>query len=150
MSSFRNLLGIVLAIIAFIAYSSYFVVDERQKALVLRFGEINRTVEQPGLYFKVPFADTVTYIEDRMLIWENNDRPVQDIASQVYIVNAITLARISDPRLFRETLGADLVQAEARVAARLDSALRQPHVRLSTQIPRMLCDERWRGRCFGL
>ena len=131
MSSFRNLLGIVLAIIAFIAYSSYFVVDERQKALVLRFGEINRTVEQPGLYFKVPFADTVTYIEDRMLIWENNDRPVQDIASQVYIVNAITLARISDPRLFRETLGADLVQAEARVAARLDSALRQTYGRRS-------------------
>jgi membrane protease subunit HflC len=107
------------------------VVDERQKALVLRFGEINRSVEKPGLYFKVPFADTVTYIEDRMVIWENNDRPVQDIASQVYIVNAITLARISDPRLFRETLGADLVQAEARVAARLDSALRQTYGRRS-------------------
>ena len=131
MNSIRNVLGIVVAIVAFIAYSSYFVVDERQKALVLRFGEINRTVEQPGLYFKVPFADTVTYIEDRMLIWENNDRPVQDIASQVYIVNAITLARISDPRLFRETLGADLVQAEARVAARLDSALRQTYGRRS-------------------
>ena len=131
MSSFKNILGIVAAFIAFIAYSSYFVVDERQKALVLRFGEINRTVENPGLYFKVPFADTVTLIEDRILIWENNDRPVQDIASQVYIVDAITLARISDTRLFRETLGADLVQAEARVAARLDSALRQTYGRRS-------------------
>ena len=57
MNSFKNILGIVAAIVAFIAYSSYFVVDERQKALVLRFGEINRTVEEPGLYFKVPFAD---------------------------------------------------------------------------------------------
>jgi membrane protease subunit HflC len=131
MSSFKNILGIVALFIAFIAYSSYFVVDERQKALVLRFGEINRTVENPGLYFKVPFADTVTLIEDRILIWENNDRPVQDIASQVYIVDAITLARISDTRLFRETLGADLVQAEARVAARLDSALRQTYGRRS-------------------
>ena len=62
MSSFKNILGIVVALIAFIAYSSYFVVDERQKALVLRFGEINRSVEDPGLYFKVPFADTVTQI----------------------------------------------------------------------------------------
>ena len=58
MSSFKNILGIVVALVAFIAYSSYFVVDERQKALVLRFGEINRSVEKPGLYFKVPFADT--------------------------------------------------------------------------------------------
>jgi modulator of FtsH protease HflC len=131
MNSFRNVLGIVAAIIAFIAYSSYFVVDEREKALVLRFGEINRTVEEPGLYFKLPFADSVTFIEDRIFIWENNDRPVQDIASQVYIVDAITLARISNTRLFRETLGADLVQAELRVAARLDSALRQTYGRRS-------------------
>ena len=131
MSSIRNLLGIVAAVILVIAYSSYFVVDERQKALVLRFGEINRTVDEPGLYFKLPFADSVTLIEDRILIWENNDRPVQDVASQVYIVDAITLARISDTRLFRETLGADLVQAEARVAARLDSALRQTYGRRS-------------------
>ena len=48
MSSFKNILGIVVAFVAFIAYSSYFVVDERQKALVLRFGEINRTVEDPA------------------------------------------------------------------------------------------------------
>ena len=131
MSSIRNILGIVAAFLLFIAYSSYFVVDERQKALVLRFVEINRTVEEPGLYFKLPFADSVTLIEDRILIWENNDRPVQDVASQVYIVDAITLARISNTRLFRETLGADLVQAEARVAARLDSALRQTYGRRS-------------------
>ena len=112
-------------------YLSYFVVDEKHKALVLRFGDINRVVEKPGLYFKVPFADTVTMIEDRIIIWENNDRPVQDVASQVYIVDAITLARIKDARLFRETLGADLLQAEARVAARLDAALRQTYGRRS-------------------
>jgi modulator of FtsH protease HflC len=129
--NFKSILGIVAAILVFIAYSSYFVVDERQKALVLRFGEINRMVADPGLYFKVPFADTVTYVEDRIFIWENNDRPVQDIASQVYIVDAITLARIVDTRKFRETLGADLGQAETRIAARLDAALRQTYGRRS-------------------
>ncbi len=129
--NFKSILGIFAAIIAFIAYSSYFVVDERQKALVLRFGEINRMVADPGLYFKVPFADTVTNVEDRIIIWENNDRPVQDIASQVYIVDAITLARIVDTRKFRETLGADLGQAETRIAARLDAALRQTYGRRS-------------------
>ena len=131
MSIFRNVFGFILAGILFLAYSSYFVVTERQKALVSRFGEINRTVDNPGLYFKVPFADTVTYVEDRIFIWENNDRPVQDKASQVYIVDAITLARISDTKKFRETLGADLNQAEARIASRLDSALRQTYGRRS-------------------
>ncbi|RPH68052.1 MAG: protease modulator HflC, partial [Hyphomicrobiales bacterium] len=131
MSTTKTILAIIAAAIAIILYMSYFVVDERQKALVLRFGEINRIVEKPGLYFKLPIADTVTPIDDRIIIWENNDRPVQDVASQVYIVDAITLARIKDARLFRETLGADLMQAEARVAARLDAALRQTYGRRS-------------------
>ncbi len=127
----KPILGFIAAAAAVLLYMSYFVVDEKHKALVLRFGEINRVVEQPGLYFKVPFADTVTFIEDRIVIWENNDRPVQDVASQVYIVDAITLARIQDARLFRETLGADMKQAEDRVAARLDAALRQTYGRRS-------------------
>lgn len=127
----KTILGIAAAAIAVIFYMSYFVVTEREKALVLRFGDINRIVEEPGLYFKLPIADTVTMIEDRIIIWENNDRPVQDMNSQVYIVDAITLARIKNARLFRETLGADLMQAEARVAARLDASLRQTYGRRS-------------------
>jgi membrane protease subunit HflC len=131
MTPTKTILAIVAAAILIVLYMSYFVVDERKKALVLRFGEINRIVEKPGLYFKLPIADTVTLIDDRIIIWENNDRPVQDVASQVYIVDAITLARIKDARLFRETLGADMMQAEARVAARLDAALRQTYGRRS-------------------
>ena len=127
----KTVLAAVAIIAAVIFYMSYFVVDQTHKALVLRFGDINRVVEEPGLYFKVPFADTVTLIDNRIMIWENNGRPVQDVASQVYIVDAITLARIKDARLFRETLGADMLQAEARVAARLDAALRQTYGRRS-------------------
>jgi membrane protease subunit HflC len=131
MTAIRNIVGAILAVVLFVAYLSYFVVDERQKALVMRFGDINRIVEEPGLYFKMPFADTVTRIDDRIIIWENNDRPVQDKESQVYIVDAITLARIDNARLFRETLGADLDQAETRIGALLDSALRQTYGRRS-------------------
>ena len=131
MAAIRNIIGFALAAILFVAYLTYFVVDERQKVIVQRLGEISRIVEKPGLYFKMPFVETVTSIEDRIIIWENNDRPVQDKASQVYIVDAITLARISDARLFRETLGADLGQAETRVGALLDAALRQTYGRRS-------------------
>ncbi len=131
MAIFRNILGVLIAAVLFVMYLSYFIVNEKQKALVLRFGDINRIVEEPGLYFKLPIADTVTMIEDRIIVWEMNNRPVQDVASQVYIVDAITLARIKDARLFRETLGADLDQAELRVAARLDAALRQTYGRRS-------------------
>jgi modulator of FtsH protease HflC len=131
MSIFRNALGLIVGAILVVGYLSYFIVNEKQKAIVQRLGQISRVVEKPGLYFKLPIADTVTMLDDRILVWENNDRQVQDIASQVYIVDAVTLARIKDARLFRETLGADLGQAELRVAARLDAALRQTYGRRS-------------------
>jgi modulator of FtsH protease HflC len=131
MAIFRNVLALAVAVLLFVLYLSYFIVNEKQKALVLRFGDINRIVEEPGLYFKLPFADTVTTVEDRIMVWEMNDRPVQDVKSQVYTVDAITLVRIKDSRKFRETLGADIDQARNRVAARLDSALRQTYGRRS-------------------
>jgi modulator of FtsH protease HflC len=127
----KNIIGFVIAALLLVIYLSYFIVNEKQKALVLRFGNISRVIEDPGLYFKMPFADTVTTIEDRAMVWEMNDRPVQDIASQVYTVDAITLVRIKDARKFRETLGADIDQARIRIAARMDAALRQTYGRRS-------------------
>ena len=127
----KNIIGFVVAVLLLVLYLSYFIVNEKQKALVLRFGNISRVIEDPGLYFKMPFADTVTTIEDRAMVWEMNDRPVQDIASQVYTVDAITLVRIKDARRFRETLGADIDQARIRIAARMDAALRQTYGRRS-------------------
>jgi len=130
-STTKTILAAIAIVAAVAFYMSYFVVSQTQTALVLRFGDINRVVEKPGLYFKVPFADTVTMVDNRIMIWENNGRPVQDVASQVYIVDAFTLARVKDARLFRETLGADMMQAETRVGARLDAALRQTYGRRS-------------------
>jgi modulator of FtsH protease HflC len=131
MSSFRNLFALIVAAVLAVAYLSYFIVDERQKMLVSRFGDINRIVEKPGLYFKLPFADVVTPIDDRIVVWQANDRQVQDRSSQVYIVDAVTLARIADARRFRETLGASVEQAEIRVAALTDAAMRQSYGRRS-------------------
>jgi len=45
-----------LAVVLFLAYSSLFVVNEREQALVIRFGEIQSVKSEPGLYFKLPFA----------------------------------------------------------------------------------------------
>ncbi len=127
----KNILGVLIAAVLLLVYMSFFIVNEKQKALVLRFGDINRVVDEPGLYFKMPFTDAVTMVEDRALVWEMNDKPVQDIASQVYTVDAITLVHIKDARKFRETLGADIDQARNRIAARMDAALRQTYGRRS-------------------
>ena len=47
-----RIISVVVALVAFITYSSLFVVDERQKALVLQFGQVADVKEEPGLAFK--------------------------------------------------------------------------------------------------
>jgi membrane protease subunit HflC len=127
MGALKTIAGIIVAVVAAVAYASFFVVDERERALVLRFGDINRIIEKPGLYFKVPVADTVVLIEDRIVLWESFDMGVQVVDGRRYLVDSLTLARISDSQRFRQTVGADLARAKARIETRLDAALRQTY-----------------------
>lgn len=125
MSGFvRNAVLILVAVIAIGVYAATFVVDERQKALVVRFGEIQRNVPDPGLYFKLPFIDQVVYIDDRVLFFESNDKRVQVVDGRRYLVDTITMFRIRDSRQFRESVEADLRLARQRLETRLEAALR--------------------------
>jgi membrane protease subunit HflC len=129
MSTAKTALLIVAAAIVALVFTATFVVDERQKALVIRFGEINRIIEEPGIYFKMPVADDIVYIEDRLLTWENNDKGVQVVDGRRYLVDTVTIVRIADATLFRQTVGADLDRARLRIETRLDAALRQTYGR---------------------
>ena len=112
---------------AFIGYSSLFTVDERQKALVVQFGQIQRTIEKPGLYFKWPLIEELVYVEDRLLFLEGKDKSVQVVDGRRYLVDAIIMLRIVNPQKFRETVQANLDRARDRIDTRLDAALRQTY-----------------------
>lgn len=118
-----------LAVILFLVYSSVFVVNEREQAIVVRFGEIQDVKTEPGLYFKLPFAfmdaDRVQYVEDRALRFDLDDIRVQVRGGAFYEVDAFMVYEISDPRRFRETVSGDREAAEARLRTRLDAALRR-------------------------
>jgi membrane protease subunit HflC len=111
------------------ASSSAFVVDEREKVLVVRFGEIKRTIDEPGLYFKLPFVEERIKVEDRMIFIESPGKTVQVIDGRRYQVDAITMLRVIDSRKFRETVDASLTRARDRIETRLDAALRQTYGR---------------------
>ncbi|GAB4363350.1 MAG: protease modulator HflC [Oricola sp.] len=125
-----TLLAIAVAAILVTLYASVFVVNEREQAIVLRFGEIQDVKTEPGLYFKAPFAfagfDTVQIIEDRLLRLDLNDQPpVQVSGGRFYEVDAFLTYRIEDARKFRETVSGDLTAAASRLRTRFDSALRR-------------------------
>lgn len=120
---------IALGILLVVGYSSIFVVNEREQAIVVRFGQIQDVKTQPGIYFKLPFAfmdaDRVQYVEDRALRFDLDDIRVQVRGGAFYEVDAFVVYRIDNPRLFRETVSGDRGAAESRLRTRLDAALRR-------------------------
>ncbi|NKN36262.1 protease modulator HflC [Agrobacterium sp. a22-2] len=127
-----NRLPIILIVIAgllMLAYSSVFVVNERQQAVVVRFGQIQSVRSEPGLYFKLPFAfmdaDRVQYVEDQALRFDLDNIRVQVSGGKFYEVDAFVVYKITDARRFRETVSGDRESAESRLRTRLDASLRR-------------------------
>ena len=118
---------IALAVIALIVYSSTFIVTERDQAIQLRFGEIQRVITEPGIYFKLPTntVDSVQIIDKRLNTIEIDNNVVQVRDSRQYVVDAFAAYRIVNARAFRESVTGNMALAETRLRTRLDSALRR-------------------------
>ena len=123
------IIAVIGAIVLFLAWSSIFVVNERQQAIVLRFGEIVDVKSEPGIYFKLPLpfieADNVQLIEDRVLRFDLDDIRVQVSGGRFYEVDAYVAYRISDARRFRSAVSGSVQLAEQRLRTRLDASLRR-------------------------
>ena len=118
--------SIVIAIIAFIAYSSIFVVDERQKALVLQFGQVADVKEDPGLAFKLPFIQQVVRYDDRILSLDTMPLEVTPLDDRRLVVDAFARYRIINVVQFRQAVGTGgIVTAESRLERILNAALRE-------------------------
>lgn len=118
-----------VALLAVALYSSFFVVNAREQALVLRFGQIQDVKKEPGIYFKLPLAfmdaDRVQYIPMQALRFVLDNIRVQVKGGKFYEVDAFVVYRITDAQRFRETVSADREAAEARLRTRLDASLRR-------------------------
>ncbi|MDH6267851.1 membrane protease subunit HflC [Rhizobium sp. SG_E_25_P2] len=121
--------AIGLFIIVVGLFSSFYIVNARQQAIVIRFGQITDVKTEPGIYFKMPFAfldaDRVQYVSNQELRLDLDNMRVQVSGGKFYEVDAFVVYKITNARLFREIAAGDVVQAESRLRTRLDSALRR-------------------------
>jgi membrane protease subunit HflC len=121
-----RIISIVVALIAFVAYSSLFVVDERQKALVLQFGQVADVKEEPGLAFKLPFIQQVVRYDDRILSLDTMPLEVTPLDDRRLVVDAFARYRIINVVQFRQAVGTGgIVTAESRLERILNAALRE-------------------------
>jgi len=106
--------GIVVLLV--IAYNLFtFTVDETQNAAVLRFGEIMRIVENPGLNFKVPFINNVVYLEDRILNYDIQPRDIMTADQKRLTIDNYAIWRVGEPQIFIEANAGSIASAQARI-----------------------------------
>lgn len=112
------ILGIVLAAGGFVLANSFFIVNEREQALILQFGDVRGVEQEPGLKFKLPFVQNVIYYDNRILNLDPNPQEITFADQRRLVVDAFIRYRISDPLDFYRS-----VRTETTAAARLESAL---------------------------
>jgi modulator of FtsH protease HflC len=116
-------IGLVIAVVLLL--SSVFVVDERQRALVLQFGQIRQVIEEPGLNFKIPFIQEVVYYDDRILSIDTAAIEVTPSDDRRLVVDAFARYRIVDAEQFRLAVGV----GGLREAERLLEDILNPQIR---------------------
>jgi membrane protease subunit HflC len=124
----RRLTYLIPAVVLLIslALSAIFVVDEREKALVLQFGQIRQVVEEPGLNFKIPFIQEVVYYDARILALDTDTIEVTPSDDRRLVVDAFARYRIADVVQFRQAVGVGgLRAAEDRLSSILNAQIRE-------------------------
>ncbi|MEO1960476.1 MAG: protease modulator HflC, partial [Paracoccus sp. (in: a-proteobacteria)] len=115
-----------LIVVGVVAMSSIFIVDEREKALVLRLGRVVDVQEQPGLGVKVPFLDNVAKYDDRILGLPTSPLEVTPLDDRRLVVDAFARWRITDPVRFRQAVGTGGIQtALGRLEPIVNTAIRE-------------------------
>ncbi|MEQ8334693.1 protease modulator HflC [Nisaea sp.] len=116
-------LGVLVLIAGFVAYSMLFVVPQVQQAIVLQFGAPMQALKDPGLKVKMPWQNVV-YYDKRVL---DLDPPKQQVilSDQKRLdVDSYARFKIVDPLLFFQTVK-DEMGARSRLSPIINSALRR-------------------------
>ena len=95
----------ILAVVVIGILSSLYIVDEREKALVLQFGQIKKVVDEPGLGVKVPLIQEVVRYDRRILSLDTDAIEVTPSDDRRLVVDAFTRYRIADVVQFRQAVG---------------------------------------------
>ena len=116
----------VAVVLVALLLASVFIVDEREKALVLQFGQIKRVKEEPGLAFKIPLIQEVVLYDDRILALDTDTIEVTPSDDRRLVVDAFARYRIADVVRFRQAVGVGgLPAAETRLTSILNAQIRE-------------------------
>jgi len=121
-----KVIGIIVALGLIVAYTSTFFVDEREKAILLAFGKIDKIGYEPGLHFKLPYPfNEVKKLDGRILTIDQRPVRIQTKEKKYMVVDSFIKWRIIDEaKYYTATAGGSEQRAASLVSKMTDEALR--------------------------
>ncbi|HRL92046.1 MAG: protease modulator HflC [Pseudomonas sp.] len=113
--------GVILAVLA---WNSFYIVAQTEKAVLLQFGRIVQADVQPGLHVKYPYINQVRKFEARLLTLDSPTQRFLTLEKKAVMVDAYAKWRVADAeRYYTATSGLKQI-ADERLSRRLESGLR--------------------------
>ena len=130
----KGLFGlIILVLIVVVGSAALYTVDEREKAIVFRFGEIIRSNDEPGLHLKTPFINSVSKFDARIQTMDAAPEQYLTIEKKNLVVDSFVKWRIRDVAQFFVTVRGEKSAAQRRLSQRVNDALREEVGRRTVQ-----------------
>ena len=132
MMNVRALL-VLLVGLGVLAALSVFTVDQREVAILLQFGKVERTNLQPGLHFKVPLVQNVLKFDLRIQTLDSDPQSYLTLEKKNVIVDSFVKWRVADVRRFYTSAGGSIRQANNRLGEVILKRLRDEFGKRSIQ-----------------
>jgi len=116
-------LGVALLVLITVR-STFYLVDEREKAIIVRFGQVLRYDDAPGLHVKTPFLDEARYFDSRILTLDAEPQPFLTKEKKYVVVDSFVKWRIEDALKYFLTVSGQEVDARRRLEQVVNSSLR--------------------------
>jgi len=119
-----NLIKFGIPVLALVIWASIFTVDERQRAILFKFGEILRSDFEPGLHLKMPIINNVRKFDQRILTIDQQPERFLTAEKKDLIVDSFVKWRIDDVEQYFKTTQGDEALAGRLLYQNINNGLR--------------------------
>ena len=124
-----------LVVVLMLAFSTLFIVDQRQFAVIYALGEIKEVVTEPGLKVKMPPPfQNVVFLDRRIQTLDSPEtRPIFTAEKKSLVIDWLVKWRISDAKQFIRNSGADIRNLENRLSPVVQAAFNEEVTKRTVQ-----------------
>ena len=120
----NTMAGLIMFLLIVGGSNSVFVVKETERAILLRFGTVERADLEPGLHFKMPWVNTVRKFDARVLTVTADAQRYLTLEQKALVVDSFAKWRIVDVQKYYTATSGEESRTSNLLAQRINDGLR--------------------------